>query len=172
MGKVSQLNIGLIGAGVVGGGVVRNLTRNADLIAERLGMRLNLKWVCDKDESKLKGLPVPDERADPRRASRAPRSRRPRRHRTRRRDRLREDRHSRRAQPRQGRRHRQQGAARASRRGDLRGGSEEFHQRLLRSQRLRRHPDHQGPARRFRRQPVSRSSTASSTAPAITSSRA
>ena len=59
MGKVSQLNIGLIGAGVVGGGVVRNLTRNADLIAERLGMRLNLKWVCDKDESKLKNLPIP-----------------------------------------------------------------------------------------------------------------
>ena len=56
---MSQLNIGLIGAGVVGGGVVKNLSRNADLIAERLGMRLNLKWVCDKDESRLKGLPVP-----------------------------------------------------------------------------------------------------------------
>ena len=35
MGTVSQLNIGLIGAGVVGGGVVKNLTRNAELIAER-----------------------------------------------------------------------------------------------------------------------------------------
>jgi homoserine dehydrogenase len=58
MGKVSQLNIGLIGAGVVGGGVVKNLTRNADLIAERLGIRLNLTWVCDKEESRLKGLPV------------------------------------------------------------------------------------------------------------------
>jgi homoserine dehydrogenase len=58
MSNVKQLNIGLIGAGVVGGGVVKNLTRNADLIAERLGIRLNLKWVCDKDESRLKGLPV------------------------------------------------------------------------------------------------------------------
>jgi len=58
MGKVSQLNIGLIGVGVVGGGVVKNLTRNADLIGERLGIRPNLKWVCDKDESRLKGLPV------------------------------------------------------------------------------------------------------------------
>ena len=48
-----QLNIGLIGAGIVGGGVAKNLTRNADLLADRLGIRLNLKWVCDKDEAKL-----------------------------------------------------------------------------------------------------------------------
>jgi len=60
MSDTKQLNIGLIGVGVVGGGVVKNLTRNADLIAERLGIRLNLKWVCDKDESRLKNLPVPD----------------------------------------------------------------------------------------------------------------
>ena len=53
------MNIGLIGAGIVGGGVVKNLTRNANLLADRLGIRLNLKWVCDKDEAKLKGLPVP-----------------------------------------------------------------------------------------------------------------
>ncbi len=58
MGQAQQLNIGLIGVGIVGGGVVKNLTHNADLIAERLGVRLNLKWVCDKDASKLKGLPV------------------------------------------------------------------------------------------------------------------
>jgi homoserine dehydrogenase len=54
-----QINLGLIGAGIVGGGVVKNLTRNADLIAERLGLRLNLKWVCDKDAGKLAPLPVP-----------------------------------------------------------------------------------------------------------------
>jgi homoserine dehydrogenase len=60
MSNAQQLNIGLIGVGIVGGGVVKNLTRNADLIAERLGVRLNLKWVCDKDESRLKNLPVPD----------------------------------------------------------------------------------------------------------------
>ena len=53
------MNIGLIGAGIVGGGVVKNLTSHADLIAERLGLRLNLKWVCDKDEARLKDLPVP-----------------------------------------------------------------------------------------------------------------
>lgn len=55
----NQLNIGLIGAGIVGGGVVKNFTRNADLIAERLGIRLNLKWVCDKDETRLAAMPVP-----------------------------------------------------------------------------------------------------------------
>lgn len=54
-----QINIGLVGVGVVGGGVVRNLTRNVDLIAERLGVRLNLKWVCDKDPARLRDLPVP-----------------------------------------------------------------------------------------------------------------
>lgn len=59
MNVPQQLNIGLVGAGVVGGGVVKNLTRNADLIAERLGIRLCLKWVCDKDESRLRGLPAP-----------------------------------------------------------------------------------------------------------------
>jgi homoserine dehydrogenase len=63
--NVSQLNIGLIGAGVVGGGVVNNLTRNADLIAERLGVRLNLKWVCDKDQSLLKKLAVPADSLTP-----------------------------------------------------------------------------------------------------------
>ncbi|MCG3150403.1 MAG: Homoserine dehydrogenase [Verrucomicrobiae bacterium] len=59
MSNTKQFNIGLIGAGIVGGGVVKNLTRNADLIADRLGIRLNLKWVCDKDDAKLKDLPVP-----------------------------------------------------------------------------------------------------------------
>jgi homoserine dehydrogenase len=54
-----QFNIGLIGAGVVGGGVVKNLTRNGDLIADRLGIRLHLKWVCDKDDSKLAALNLP-----------------------------------------------------------------------------------------------------------------
>src|SRR5258705_8323150 len=59
MGNPQTFNIGLIGAGIVGGGVVKNLTRNADLIAERLGISLNLKWVCDKEESKLKGTSAP-----------------------------------------------------------------------------------------------------------------
>ena len=60
MEKAAQVNIGLIGAGVVGGGVYTNLTRNADLIAERLGgLRLRLKWVCDKDTARLDKLGVP-----------------------------------------------------------------------------------------------------------------
>ncbi len=59
MNPLKQLNIGLVGAGVVGGGVVKNLTRNADLIADRLGLRLHLKWVCDKDAARLAALPLP-----------------------------------------------------------------------------------------------------------------
>ncbi|HUI08214.1 MAG TPA: homoserine dehydrogenase [Verrucomicrobiae bacterium] len=62
MSEAKQVNIGLIGAGVVGGGVVKHFARNADLIAERLGLRLNLQWICDKDESRLKGLPVSNTR--------------------------------------------------------------------------------------------------------------
>ena len=59
MSDVKQLNVGLVGAGVVGGGVVKHLARNADLVAERLGMRVHLKWVCDKDEARLNALPIP-----------------------------------------------------------------------------------------------------------------
>ena len=59
MQQLGQLEIGLIGTGVVGAGVVKNLTRNADLIASRLGIRLNLKWVCDKNETALNALPIP-----------------------------------------------------------------------------------------------------------------
>src|SRR5438874_57680 len=43
---------------IVSGGWVKTLSRNPDRIAERLGMRLSLKWVCDKDESRFKGLPA------------------------------------------------------------------------------------------------------------------
>ena len=62
MSEAKQLNVGLVGAGVVGGGVVKHLSRNADLIAERLGLRINLQWVCDKDESRLQSLPIPASR--------------------------------------------------------------------------------------------------------------
>jgi homoserine dehydrogenase len=62
MTEVKQLNVGLVGAGVVGGGVIKHLERNADLIGERLGVRINLNWVCDKDASRLKGLPLPADR--------------------------------------------------------------------------------------------------------------
>ncbi|MCX7886636.1 MAG: homoserine dehydrogenase [Verrucomicrobiae bacterium] len=61
MSRTEQVNIGLVGAGVVGSGVVKNLARNAELIADRLGLRLHLKWVCDKDPSRLRTLPVPEE---------------------------------------------------------------------------------------------------------------
>lgn len=59
MASAKTFNVGLIGAGIVGGGVIKNLTRNADLIADRLGVRLQLKWVCDKDDAKLRGIAAP-----------------------------------------------------------------------------------------------------------------
>ena len=70
-------------------------------------------------------------------------------------------------------RHRQQGAAGAPRRR-ARGGSPRASSVALNFEAAvgRRHPDRQDAARRARRQFASRASTASSTAPATTSSRA
>jgi homoserine dehydrogenase len=46
---MKQINIGLLGLGVVGSGTFENLAKNADLIAERLGVRLAITRVAEKD---------------------------------------------------------------------------------------------------------------------------
>jgi len=45
---MNQVNIGLLGAGTVGSGVIKILTNNADVIRKRLGFDLKLKKVCAK----------------------------------------------------------------------------------------------------------------------------
>jgi len=45
---MNQVNIGLLGVGTVGGGVVEILDSNAEIIKKRLGFDLNLKRVCSK----------------------------------------------------------------------------------------------------------------------------
>ncbi len=45
---MNQVNIGLLGVGTVGSGVVKILHDNAEIIKKRLGFELNLKKVCSK----------------------------------------------------------------------------------------------------------------------------
>ena len=51
-------NIGLVGIGTIGSGVVKILQKNAGLIEKRTGIRLNLKRICDLnlDSAKKLGL--------------------------------------------------------------------------------------------------------------------
>jgi len=50
------VNIGVLGAGTVGGGVVRLLTRNADVIEARLGFPLHLVRVAERDPKRRAAL--------------------------------------------------------------------------------------------------------------------
>jgi homoserine dehydrogenase len=52
------INLGLIGFGTIGTGVVRLLQKNGDLIAERLGAKLNLKRIADIDVGRSRGVKV------------------------------------------------------------------------------------------------------------------
>ncbi|MCB1193647.1 MAG: homoserine dehydrogenase [Leptospiraceae bacterium] len=53
---MKSVNIGLIGVGTVGSGLIQILNQNRELIQKRTGLDLTLKVVCDKDTSKLKDL--------------------------------------------------------------------------------------------------------------------
>ncbi len=54
------INLGLIGFGTIGTGVVRLLQANGELIAERLGAKLNLKRIADLDIVRSRGVSVPE----------------------------------------------------------------------------------------------------------------
>ena len=49
---MKKIDIGLIGCGTVGSGVVKMLVENADIISSRVGVPLNLKYVADTDKKK------------------------------------------------------------------------------------------------------------------------
>ena len=51
-----ELGVGLLGFGTIGTGVVRVLLDNADLIAERTGVRPVLRWVADPDTERDRGV--------------------------------------------------------------------------------------------------------------------
>ena len=54
-----QINIAILGCGTVGTGVVRLLLENGDIIRDRIGCTLNLKYVADIDMDKDRGLTLP-----------------------------------------------------------------------------------------------------------------
>ncbi|MFC1548686.1 homoserine dehydrogenase [Candidatus Omnitrophota bacterium] len=53
---MKEIKIGLIGAGVVGQGVYDAVISNGQLIADRTGVSLAIKGVCDKDKNVLKKI--------------------------------------------------------------------------------------------------------------------
>ncbi|RUM91873.1 MAG: homoserine dehydrogenase [Thermodesulfatator sp.] len=57
----NELNIGLLGFGTVGSGTAKILLANRQLLEERAGCPVNLKWICDKDLESDRGFPVPSE---------------------------------------------------------------------------------------------------------------
>jgi homoserine dehydrogenase len=50
---MKKINVALIGAGTIGSGVVDTFLENKTLIAERVGVELILKYLCDTDENAL-----------------------------------------------------------------------------------------------------------------------
>ena len=53
---MKQVNIAILGCGTVGTGVARLLLENGDIIRDRIGCILNLKYVADIDTVKDRGL--------------------------------------------------------------------------------------------------------------------
>jgi homoserine dehydrogenase len=55
---MKTINVGLLGFGTIGAGVVKLLARNSSLIEEKLGARLALKRIADLDVTTDRGVPV------------------------------------------------------------------------------------------------------------------
>jgi homoserine dehydrogenase len=58
---MKSINVGLLGCGTVGTGVVRLLMDNQDIIRARLGAELNLKCAADTDVSRKMAIPLTDD---------------------------------------------------------------------------------------------------------------
>src|SRR5512145_365533 len=55
---MDRIGIGVIGAGTVGGGVVKILSRKIEGFRERLSLPLHLVRIADRDQSRFVTLPV------------------------------------------------------------------------------------------------------------------
>ncbi|HCJ66128.1 MAG TPA: homoserine dehydrogenase [Elusimicrobia bacterium] len=51
-----MINLGLVGYGTVGSGVVKILETNLSLLENKVGTKLNLKKICDRDKKRLRNL--------------------------------------------------------------------------------------------------------------------
>ncbi len=56
---MSVVNIGLIGAGTVGCGVIKVLNQNSEIIENRTGIKLNLKTIADNDPLRKRPIRLP-----------------------------------------------------------------------------------------------------------------
>src|SRR3989338_8486175 len=56
-----QSNVGLIGIGTIGSGVVKLIQKNSELIEKRSGVKLNLAKVCDKKLDNAQSLGLKDD---------------------------------------------------------------------------------------------------------------
>ncbi|MDR1617230.1 MAG: homoserine dehydrogenase [Syntrophomonadaceae bacterium] len=56
-----MINIGLIGCGTVGSGVVKLLQKNSEVIAKRAGCRINIKKIAEIDAEKITNLALPED---------------------------------------------------------------------------------------------------------------
>src|SRR2546421_9905326 len=56
----SPVRVGLLGCGNVGGGLVQLLTTDADALAERTGLRLELARVAVRNTAKERGVEIPE----------------------------------------------------------------------------------------------------------------
>ncbi len=57
--RAPRINIGVIGVGTVGTGVVRTLLEKPRLLEQRVGARLVLRRVCDRNTRRIRALHVP-----------------------------------------------------------------------------------------------------------------
>jgi len=55
---MNKINIGLIGFGNVGSGVIKILRDKKLLLCEKTGVEINIKKICDKDISSRRGVSV------------------------------------------------------------------------------------------------------------------
>jgi homoserine dehydrogenase len=61
MATFIKVNVGLAGLGNVGAGVYKNLVRNGDLLADRMGVSLVVKKIAVRDLQKVRDVQVPPE---------------------------------------------------------------------------------------------------------------
>jgi len=55
---MKEINVGLLGCGVVGTGVVRLVRDNSSILDEKLGARLTLKRIAVRDTGKNRGIEI------------------------------------------------------------------------------------------------------------------
>ncbi|TCK04556.1 homoserine dehydrogenase [Phorcysia thermohydrogeniphila] len=59
---MESFKVGIVGCGTVGGGVVKLLLENAKVIERRIGKKVEIAFVADKEIEKVKRLGIPEEK--------------------------------------------------------------------------------------------------------------